>query len=427
MVARIAPTAKLSKVLEYNEKKVAQNKAELIYAGNYLQAKNRLTYEQKLERLTRQNDLNDRSRVKTLHITLNFHPSEKLSDDQLTAITDRYMQGLKMENQPYLVYRHEDAGHPHVHIITSLVRPDGKSIRTSKIGQDLSSPTRKAIEKEFNLIPAQGKKQQTQQQSTSGETQKVMYGSDPDTQEAVRKVLETVNHDYRFTNLTEYNAVLRQYNVYANTGSPGSNTRKHGGLLYQVLDEKGNRVGRPLKASQFPSKPTLVSLEQKFGQNKQQREKDLPSMRQKIDWVFTQHPGSLRDFIAELQQSDVEVITNQEHGRINSLTYIDYQRKTAIQDAALGKAYGVGAILNRIPGNPGSSHSAGKQQAPVQEQATTQGLDKERNISPDLSLTSGFNSKVPQFLSALIQSESVSGTSPRELDEDQEIKRHRKR
>src|ERR1700748_2306779 len=109
MVARIIPAVKLSKVLDYNEKKVAQNKAKLIHAGNFLQEKDRMTYHQKLERFTRLNELNDRSQVKTLHITLNFHRSEKLSDQQLSAIADRYMQGIKMDNQPYLVYRHDDA------------------------------------------------------------------------------------------------------------------------------------------------------------------------------------------------------------------------------------------------------------------------------------------------------------------------------
>jgi hypothetical protein len=416
MVALITPTAKLSKVLDYNEKKVAQDKAELIHTGNFLQEKDRMTYEQKLERFSRLHELNDRAQVKTLHITLNFDSSEKLSDDQLTAIADRYMQGLHMEDQPYLVYRHEDAGHPHIHIVTSLIQPDGIRINTDKMGKNLSEPTRKAIEKEFDLVPAQGKKQQTQQKYRDGETQKVIYGTETDTQEAMRKILEKVSRDYRFAYLTEYNAILRQYNVYANIGSPQSNTRKHGGLLYQALDEKGNKVGRPLKASQFPTKPTLANLREKMEQNKKDREKDLPSLRQKIDWALMQNAGSLRDFISDLQQESVAIIVHQDQQHVYGFTYVDNQNKTAINGADLGKAYNAGAILQSIQGqNQGPSKS--QQQAQAQQQTSTR----------DLSPASGFNAKVPQFLSTLLQPESNFGTSPHELDEDQEIKKRRRR
>ncbi|HEY4111567.1 relaxase/mobilization nuclease domain-containing protein [Puia sp.] len=57
--------------------------------------------------------------------------------------------GLKMESHPYLVYRHNDANHPHIHIVSSLIRPDGNRVNTHRMGVDLSKPTYKAIEAEF--------------------------------------------------------------------------------------------------------------------------------------------------------------------------------------------------------------------------------------------------------------------------------------
>jgi len=418
MVARINPAPKVSKALDYNEKKVALNKAELIQAKNFLQEKDRMTYDQKLERFTRLNELNDRSQVKNLHITLNFHPSENLSNDQLRAISDRYMEGIKMDNQPYLVYRHSDVGHSHVHIVTSLIKPDGKRINTDKMGKKLSSPTRRAIEKEFNLVPAQGRKQQVQGKSTTDETQKVVYGEGVDTQEAIRKVLEMVNNDYRFANLTEYNAILRQHNVYANPGSPRSNIRKHDGLLYHALDEKGNKVGQPLKASQFPTKPTMANLREKMEQHKADREKDLPSLRQKIDWAIAQSPGSLSDFIVELQQSNVEVIVHQEQQRVYGLTYVDNQNKTAVNGGDLGKAYSAGSILKAIQGQ--------NQELTISQQQVPAPKHEEKNVNPDMAFAAGFNPKIPQFLAAIIQPEPRSGGSAHEFNEDQEIKRRRK-
>src|SRR6201996_3548282 len=108
MVARINTVRSTAKPLTYNEQKVAQGRAECIHTGNFLQSKDRLSYDDKLRRFQRLNEMNGRSQVKMFHATLNFSPKEMLSNHHLAAIADRYMQGLKMDNQPYLVYRHND-------------------------------------------------------------------------------------------------------------------------------------------------------------------------------------------------------------------------------------------------------------------------------------------------------------------------------
>lgn len=37
---------------------------------------------------------------------------------KLYAITKDYINRISLRKQPYLVYEHQDAGHPHVYIIT---------------------------------------------------------------------------------------------------------------------------------------------------------------------------------------------------------------------------------------------------------------------------------------------------------------------
>jgi hypothetical protein len=56
MVARINATAKFSAVLQYNEKKVTQNRAQLIHAKGFLQDKNRMTLYEKIDRFQRLHD-----------------------------------------------------------------------------------------------------------------------------------------------------------------------------------------------------------------------------------------------------------------------------------------------------------------------------------------------------------------------------------
>jgi len=50
--------------------------------------------------------------------------------------------------------------------------------------------------------------------------------------------------------------VLNLYNVAADIGSEGLRIRKNNGILYRMLDKDGNRVGVPIKASDFHFKPT---------------------------------------------------------------------------------------------------------------------------------------------------------------------------
>lgn len=64
------------------------------------------------------------------------------------------MQGIGFGNQLFLVYEHTDAGHPHIHILSTNVKPNGERISLHNLGRTKSEDTRKFIEKEFGLIAA---------------------------------------------------------------------------------------------------------------------------------------------------------------------------------------------------------------------------------------------------------------------------------
>lgn len=152
MVAKINIPKDLMKALNYSEKKVQKGQAECIAAGHYLRTVHQMTLEQKLRGFEMRNMVNDRAVTKTLHISLNFDPSEKLSKEKLSRIASAYLQKIGFGAQPYLVYEHRDAGHPHVHIVTTTIRDDGSRIPTHNIGRSLSEKARKEIEESFGLI-----------------------------------------------------------------------------------------------------------------------------------------------------------------------------------------------------------------------------------------------------------------------------------
>ena len=105
------PSRSIKRSICYNENKVTQNQAECLYAANFLKDTDRLTIDDKLLRFERRQQLNERVTT-SLHITLNFDPADTLPDEKMRRIATLYMEKIGFEKQPYLVYRHHDAGHP---------------------------------------------------------------------------------------------------------------------------------------------------------------------------------------------------------------------------------------------------------------------------------------------------------------------------
>lgn len=277
MRPKITSSNSIARSLTYNEQKLTQGKAECLTAANFMKDVDQLTYADKLHRFQHRMELNEA--VKTSqHITLNFDPSDQLSNEKMRLIADRYMKEIGFENQPYLVYRHHDAGHPHCHIVTTHVRSNGDPIDLYNIGKIQSEQARLLIEKEFQLTTAEMKQQLRLQRKHPDRVQKIIYGESSTTQ-SISRVLDYVTKHHNFTSLKEFNTILRSYNLEAYRGRKDSKLYQNRGLLYRVLDDNGRYVGVPLKASFFDSKPTLDNLEKKMIQNQNQTQKQTYRLR----------------------------------------------------------------------------------------------------------------------------------------------------
>ena len=60
-----------------------------------------------------------------LHVSLSAAPGEQLSDGQWTQIAGRYLAGMGLDDNQYLLTRHADTRHEHVHLLVNRVRCDG--------------------------------------------------------------------------------------------------------------------------------------------------------------------------------------------------------------------------------------------------------------------------------------------------------------
>ena len=347
MVAVIHASSSLRNALNYNEQKVKEQVATCLAAVNYPKDVQDLTFNQKLVRLQNQADINIKTKVNSVHISLNFDPSEKLSDDKLKEISDTYLQKIGFANQPYLLYQHNDAGHPHVHIVTTNIKADGTRIELHNLGKIKSEKARKEIENDYNLVKAEDMKAKPYELK-SAYTQKVQYGK-ADSRRAIANVLQGVLNTYKYTSVAELNAVLQQYNVFADRGSEGSRVQKNHGLFYRILDEKGATIGVPIKASSFHNKPTLKYLEERFAANETARNPHKARVKNAIDITLLKNKNySVQDLIKSLQKEGINtVVRKNEEGVLFGLTYVDNKTKCVFNGSDLGKPYSAKGIQER--------------------------------------------------------------------------------
>ena len=176
MVAVIHTSNSLNMVLNYNEQKAKQGKAECLMAVNYPKDVEQLNFYQKLHRLTNLAALNEQAQRNGIHISLNFDPSEKLDKEKLGAIAKDYMDRIGFGKQPFLMYEHHDAGHPHIHIVTTNIEANGRRIELHNIGRNQSTVARKEIEIKYQLIKADGRKPQQVNEIIPITASKIQYG-----------------------------------------------------------------------------------------------------------------------------------------------------------------------------------------------------------------------------------------------------------
>ena len=158
MVAKITVPISIQRALNYNEQKMREGKAECIYAHNFLKEAEQLNFYEKLKRFEGLISLNNRASTNTVHISLNFGLNEKIEKEKLVEIASVYMDKIGFTEQPYLVYQHRDAGHPHIHIVTTNIQKDGKRISLHNLGRNASEMARKEIEIIYRLTKAEDQK-----------------------------------------------------------------------------------------------------------------------------------------------------------------------------------------------------------------------------------------------------------------------------
>lgn len=340
MVVRIRTGKSIRGALNYNEQKVTSGKAEMILASGFGCEINFLGFTQKINRFERLNSKSQKTTTNTIHISLNFSPYDQINSEKMQAIASDYMNRIGFGGQPFLVYRHMDTNHPHMHIVAPVIKPNGRPINLHNIGLIKSEPARKAIENEFGLIPAESMKSEMKLHRAH------------ETKQSITNTVNEVIRSYHFTSLDEFNLILRQHLVKADAGKPGSRLNLNKGLLYSNCDHDGNKVGISIKASSIYQSPTLKVLAEKFekeGNRKHQYNEHTAVVMKEI--LNTPRRITEIQFKIRLAKEKIRCyFEKDENGEITDIKFVDNLKKVVLSCNELNLAPEL--ILNKIIPSP---------------------------------------------------------------------------
>lgn len=207
----------------------------------------------------------------------------------------------------------------------------------------------------------------------------MQYGRS-DSRRAIANVLDAVLNTYKYTSLPELNAILKQYNVMADRGNESSRRYQHQGLLYRILDEQGNSIGVPIKASSFHNKPTLKYLEERFSLNEAPLGQHKARVKNAIDLAFLKQPKqSLQSLTKTLEKEGINTVVRQNaDGTIYGITYVDHKTKCVFNGSTIGKPYSAKGILERC---------GELKEQPIQKQDIVKQPSRETLLPEDQSAT----------------------------------------
>jgi hypothetical protein len=376
MVAILNVSKSIRATFLYNENKVKAGVAQLLLAGNYPMETEKMQQAHRLNMLLKLAAKRESVKKPSVHISLNFAPGEVLPQAKLKQVADDYMEAIGFGKQPYLVYQHFDAGHPHIHIVSVKVDAKGDRLETHLKGENKPGDIRRRLEQKHGLVPAEGHQKELYQIQPVGAT-KAVYGK-AETRKAIYNILINVIPRYNYTTLGEFNAILKGYNINADPGSRDSRIRKRKGLVYRILRPDGSPVGVPIPATRIYDEAGLEMLEQRFLKNKLARVGVRPRVKTLVDLCFKKFPkATFFDLQDELAKSNIRMVGHDnEAGQIFGLTYVDYRDKIAFNGKKLGTQYAANGITRRCHFPPQAPTPAG----PITSQSTTESQPEQPSL-----------------------------------------------
>ena len=265
MVTKIGRGKSLFGALSYNMDKVNKNTATVLAGQKIIESPDGTFTIPQIANSFRAYLLANRKTEKpVVHISLNPDPDDRVSNNDYKAIAKYYMEKMGYGKQPFIVFRHDDIKRNHIHIVTVCVDEEGKKI-SDAFEKRKSMAACRELERKYNLKSAVEKRQNR----TELIFKPVSYKAG-DIKSQMAAVIRYLPKYYQYTTLGTYNALLSLFNISAEEVKGHYNGKARQGLVYFALNEKGEKVSNPFKASLFVKGAGYNELQSHFAVSRSQ-------------------------------------------------------------------------------------------------------------------------------------------------------------
>lgn len=370
MVAKISIGSSLYGALAYNGKKMNREEGRVLGANKIiLPADGRIDIARMVENFNVFMPKMGKTKKPVLHISLNPHPDDKLTEQQYEIIAREYLDKLGFGEQPFIIYKHMDIDRHHIHIVTVNVNEQGKRLNQDFLFRRSKKITTE-LEEKYNLHKAQREKispdmpirkvdpsgdiscQREQSGACSNYAERSRDWRETHIKRQVSNTVKMVGMRYKFQTIGEYNAILSLYNVRCEQTDGRVNGREYHGLVYFATDDSGKTIATPFKASRLGKFASRTAIDGRFERAKEKIDV-APTKRKVADVMAVATDKS--DFIAKLKARNIDVVLRYtEEGRIYGVTFIDHNTMTVLNGSRLGKEFSANAINERFK-NPANA------------------------------------------------------------------------
>lgn len=342
MVAKISLGNSLYRALVYNSEKINKEDGRLLVTNKiYNDGTGKVNINRAYQDFRSWMPTSTRTERPMVHISLNPHPDDRLSDVEYAELAREYMEKMGFGDMPYMVYKHMDIDRHHLHIVALRIDTYGRCI-SDKNNFYRSKDICRELEKKYNL--------------RSSERQKItpdmpIRKIDPsgDIKRQLANVVKMVGMRYRFQTYGEYNAVLSLFNIRCEPTDGKVNGSEYHGLMYFATDDTGKTIATPFKSSRLGKFAGREAIEQRFERN---RDKIEPMKTKAVIAPILAVCSDKEDFIAKLKEAKIDVLFRYTaEGRIYGVTFIDHNNMAVLNGSRIGREFSANALEEKFNGN----------------------------------------------------------------------------
>jgi len=251
------------------------------------------------------------------HTSLNFSKEDLLDNGKLLTIAQDYLRESGYTNNQYMIFRHYDADHPHIHLLVNRITFDGDVVSDSNNYKKSEAILRK-LEHQYNLITVEQNNHRI-----------IESNSDIAVEQGNNLSIEPGN-----------NISAEPYIVKAASVNSGISLERHN----TVSDEPDNYKSIEQGNNVLQRAPTKDELEMVTRTGKPSEKMLLQELMNRL---LNQKNVTLQDLIRQGDQVGIHFLFNQAStGRVTGITYFHDGFK--IKGQALGNRFKWAEIIKKV-------------------------------------------------------------------------------